>query len=133
MDGARSQFQDMVSFQKRASSRHSYMNSAQAPDHFLLSFAHLMTMSFNAKPSLLKKYEHSIARSGTRGRKRALKVSLHIRSNDACEGGKRNVSADAIKRIAETTNKRKCYTFSAYTDALKRIHDKYNAPLDIHL
>lgn len=130
---ALNQFQDLLRFQKLASSRQSYIASSQSGDEFLLSISHLLRMGFHPTPGMQKTYDDLVTVSGRKPGDRALKVSLHIRHGDACNGGIETRRALVTKDTAETTPFRKCYSFSAYADALKAIHDRYMLPLDIYL
>lgn len=99
-------------------------------NEFLLSFAHLTRMGFNMKPNMQLKYKSLVV--GSEPKDGSLKVALHMRRNDACNGGYVE-EPSAINAPAMTTPQRKCYTTSVYAKVLKDIYQKYNVPLHILL
>lgn len=146
------EMQDIRLFQKVASSSSSYDNTLnlqrvcrddmdadgcneakqqqdQTADQFLKSISNLLRIEFNLNPRMQEQYKNIV--TDYQAKDGYLKVSLHIRRNDACHGG----TDDKTSKMTEifTTNKRKCYSASVYGDALKEIYDKYNMPLDIYL
>jgi hypothetical protein len=140
---AQADFNELKAFKESAASSASLQASSEpgkghVADNFLKSFAHLMRIGFHRQPSMQSLYTSlstSVNAPGATamfGGKRQLKVALHIRRGDSCEGGIVNASSQ-INAPAMTTPRRKCYDVSVYAEALRRIYEKFQAPLEIYL